>query len=169
MESIKVTNRWAAIITRGGVFILIWWVLSDGVPMSWMIGAPAVLLAVAASAALLPPQPFVWFEFVRFIPFFLVRSLLGGVDVAWRAFKPAMPIFPDIVEYSTWLPAGLPQVFLANTISLLPGTLSATLDRGIIRVHVLDRESDFRAEIEAVEQRVARLFGAYTGLSEGGK
>ena len=169
MTSVKVSNSWSTIISRGGLFSLIWWVLTNGAATSWWIGVPAVLLAVAASAALLPPGPFVWYEFLRFVPFFLMRSLLGGVDVAWRAFHPAKPIAPDLIEYLIRLPPGLPQVFMANTISLLPGTLSATLDRGVLKVHVLDSRSDFLAELETVEQRVARMFGIHLGLSGGGR
>ena len=169
MTSVKVRYSWSTVISRGGLFSLIWWVLTDGAAPSWWIGVPAVLLAVAASAALLPPGPFVWYELLRFVPFFVMRSLLGGADVAWRAFHPAMPIAPDLIEYPIRLPPGLPQVFMVNTISLLPGTLSAALDRGILKVHVLDSRSDFLAELETVEQRMARIFGISLALSGGGK
>lgn len=166
MVSVKVKNRWSTIISRGVLFTLIWWILTDGTLLSWWIGIPVVLMAIAASAALLPAQPLVWHEFLGFVPFFLMRSLRGGADVAWRAFHPSMPISPNLIEYRTQLPPGLPQVFMANTISLLPGTLSAELDRGVIKVHVLDGRSDFLAELKAVEQRVARLFGTSLELSE---
>ena len=89
--------------------------------------------------------------------------------MAWRAFHPAKPIAPDLIDYLIRLPPGLPQVFMANTISLLPGTLSATLDRGVLKVHVLDSRSDFLSELETVEQRVARMFGIHLGPSGGGK
>ncbi len=159
MTLIKVTTNGSTIVSRGGVFLLIWWVLADGVTSSWWIGVPAVLLAVTTSVMLLPPASMVWSGFLRFVPFFLMRSLLGGVDVAWRAFHPGMPIAPDLIEYSVRLPPGLSQVFMANTVNLLPGTLSAVLDRSILKVHVLDRRKDIQAELEAVEQSVARMFG----------
>jgi len=169
MMPVKVRISWSVIIVRASLFILIWWVLSHGAPLSWLIGIPAVIIAVIVSAVLLPAKPFVWHEFLLFVPFFLIRSLLGGADVAWRAFHPAMPIVPDLIEFSTKLPPGLPQVFMANTISLLPGTLSATLDRSVLKIHVLDSRSDFLAELEVVEQRVARVFGLSLQLSEGEK
>lgn len=155
-----VKKRWSTIISRGVLLIIIWFILTDGDSLSWWIGLPVVLLALSASLALLPPQPFIWLGFLSFVPFFLYRSLLGGVDVAWRAFHPSMPIFPDLIRYSTRLPYGLPQVFMANTISLLPGTLSAVLERGVIEVHVLDRRNDYLAEVRMVECRVAKIFGA---------
>ena len=169
MTSVKERISWSTIVSRGVLFSLIWWVLTDGAAPSWWIGVPAVLLAVAASVALLPPTPFVWYEFLRFVPFFLLRSLLGGADVAWRAFHPDLPIAPDLIEYPLRLPPGLPRVFMANTASLLPGTLSAALDRNVLKVHVLDSRKGVLTELEAVEQSVARMFGTSLKLSGGGE
>jgi len=128
MTLVKAKMSWSSVVLRGALFSLLWWILADGAGApSWWIGAPAVLLAVITSAALLPPVPFVWYEFLRFVPFFLMRSLLGGADVAWRALHPGMPIAPDLIAYPLRLPPGLPRVFMVNTVSLLPGTLSIEL------------------------------------------
>lgn len=167
MTSVKARTSWLAIASRGGQFALIWWILTDGVASSWWIGVPAVLLAVVTSAALLPATPFVWSEFLRFVPFFLMRSLLGGIDVAWRAFHPGLPIAPDLIEYPLQLPPGLPRVFMANTVSLLPGTLSAALDQNVLKVHVLDNQSSYQAELVALEQRVAAIFSTSLQLTAG--
>ncbi len=129
---------------------------------------PAVLLAVIASNLLIPPTRLSWVEFLRFAPFFFIRSLMGGADVAWRAFHPGLPIAPDLIEYPLRLPSGLPQVFMANTVSLLPGTLSAELDQSVLQVHLLDRRRDFVAELEAVEENVARVFGVSLNVAGGG-
>ncbi|MFW2373703.1 MAG: Na+/H+ antiporter subunit E [Gammaproteobacteria bacterium] len=154
---------------RGGLFLLIWWALTDGATNSWWIGVPAVLLALMSSAMLLPPIDFVWYQFLRFVPFFLMYSLRGGIDVAWRAFHPRMPIYPDLVEYPIRLPPGLPRVFLANTVNLLPGTLSAALEQNIMKIHVLDSRQNFLAELESVEQSVARIFGIPLNTPRGDK
>jgi len=103
------------------------------------------------------------------VPFFLVRSLLGGVDVAWRAFHPGMPIAPDLVEYPLQLPPGLARVFMADTVSLLPGTLSTEILQNCLKVHVLDGRKDVIPELEAVEQGVARIFGISSTVSGGNK
>jgi multicomponent Na+:H+ antiporter subunit E len=166
---VKATIGWSTILSRGVLFSLVWWTLTDGAAPSWWIGVPAVLLAAITSAALLPPARFVWYEFLRFAPSFLARSLLGGADVAWRAFHPDMPIAPDLIEYPLRLPPGLPRVFMANTVSLLPGTLSAELGTNCLKVHVLDRRRNFVSELEAVEQSVARMFGTSLEASGGGQ
>jgi multicomponent Na+:H+ antiporter subunit E len=165
---VNMKKSWWPIVSRGALFSLLWGILSQGAASSWWIGVPAVLLAVAVSAALLPPAPFVWSQFLRFMPFFFLRSLLGGADVAWRAFHPGMPIAPDLIEYRLRLPPGLPRALMASAVSLLPGTLSASLDQDLLKVHVLDRRSDFCAELNAVEQRVARVVGTSLKISQGG-
>lgn len=169
MILMKAKICWSTIVSRGVLFSLIWWSLADGVALSWWIGVPAVLLALIASAVLLPPAPFIWYEFVRFVPFFLLRSLLGGTDVAWRVFHPGMPIAPDLIAYPLRLPPGLTRVFMANTVSLLPGTLSAELSANCLTVHVLDGRKDFLSEFKAVEHRVARMFGISLKVFEGGE
>ncbi len=157
MKALKIKIHWPSIVSRGLLFSLIWWFLTDGAAASWWIGVPAVLLAATVSTVLVPPVPLAWFELLRFVLFFLTRSLLGGVDVARRAFQPNMPINPDLVEYSLQLPPGLPQVFMANIVSLLPGTLCASLHQNVLKVHVLDKQTDFLTELKTVEQHVARI------------
>lgn len=169
MASIKAKISWSTIVSRGVLFTLIWGILTDGAATSWWIGVPTVLLAVATSTALLPQTPFVWYEVLKFIPFFLRHSLIGGADVAWRSFHPDLPISPDLLKYLLRLPPGLPRVFMTNTVSLLPGTLSAVLDGSILIVHVLDSRRDVLAELEALEQRMARMFGISLSLSGGGQ
>lgn len=158
MRPKKQKISWLTVILRGLLFSFIWLILSEGAISSWWIGVPAVLLAVIASITI-PPSPIVWHEVPGFAFFFLMRSLVGGADVAWRALHPRMPIAPDLVEYPLRISPGLPQVFLANTVSLLPGTLSAELHQGVLTVHALDKEKDFIAELESAEQRVAKMFG----------
>lgn len=150
---------WSTILSRCLLFLLLWWALTDGDAQSWWLGIPAVVLALGASVALLPPVPLVWWELVKFTPCLLWRSLRGGVAVAWLAFHPRMPIDPALIDYPLRLPPGLPRVFLANTVSLLPGTLSVALDLGTLKVHVLDRRNDVFSELAALEQGVARMFG----------
>lgn len=160
---------WSTVASRGLLFSLVWWILTDGNVQSWWIGVPAVSFAVIASLALLPPVPLVWRGLLTFTPFFLWRSWQGGADVAWRAFHPGMPIFPAVIEYPLRLPPGLPQVILAYIVSLLPGTLSATLDGQALKIHVLDSREDFMTELRALEERVARMCGVSLATCHGGE
>lgn len=42
-------------------------------------------------------------------------------------------------------------VFMASTVNLLPGILSAALDWRVMKAHVLDRRKGFLAEFEVAE------------------
>jgi multicomponent Na+:H+ antiporter subunit E len=158
MKQMDQGTDWSTVVSRVLLFSLMWWALTDGTAGSWWIGAPAVAGAVIVSVTLVPPLGLVWREVMGFVPFFLWHSLKGGVDVARRAFDPRMPITPELIEYPLRLPPGLPRVILVNTVSLLPGTLSAELGGQVLRVHVLDSLGDFLAELEALEQRVGCMF-----------
>jgi multicomponent Na+:H+ antiporter subunit E len=158
MDSSKNDFPWSNVLTRGGLFLFIWWILAEGAARSWLIGIPAVMLALTASIMLVPPMHFRWMEFVKFLPFFFFNSLLGGVDVARRAFHPRLPIDPDLIHYHSHLPPGLPQVFMTLIVNLLPGTLGAELEEGLMKVHVLDKNKDYHEELRAIEQSVTRMF-----------
>lgn len=123
-----------------------------------MIGAPAILLAVVISIRLVPPTPMNVIQLLRFLPLFLLRSLLAAFDVARRTFALRLPIAPAEITYDMSLPAGAPQVVFMNTVSLLPGTLSAALDNGRLTVHVLDHGLDHAAELARLELTIARIF-----------
>ena len=146
-------------LVRVLLFALIWWILTDGAMGSWLLGAPMVLFSTLASLLLLPPFSWSLTGIVAFVPFFLWYSLRGGVDVAKRTFHPKLPIAPEILEYPMRLPPGLPQVCMANIVSLLPGTLSAESGADCLHVHVLDKRKDLLSELDRVEQRVAAIFG----------
>lgn len=160
MTSRKETKQLiVSLLTRGLFFSFIWWSLSGGAASSWWVGGSAVALALTTSIALLPPQRLNWYPLLRFIPFFLIRSLLGGVDVAWRAFHPRLPIDPLLIRYRLTLPVGLPQVVMVNSVSLLPGTLSVAIDQQLLQLHVLNRGRDYLAGLQQLEQRVGQIFG----------
>jgi len=156
-----------ALVLRIALFTVLWWLLTEGAAGAWGLGAPAILLAAAVSIALLPHTVFVWSELLRFVPFFLARSMQGGVDVAWRALHPALLITPTFVDYPLRLPPGLPRVVMINTISLLPGTLSVDVAENRLTMHVLDGRKSYLAEFKTVESRVARLFAISLQIAEG--
>ena len=158
MEITSIRTRWFNTFLRGGFLFLLWWVIADGAASSWWIGIPAVLLAITISTALVPQASIVWSEVPRFMLFFFVHSLLGGVDVARRVLQRNMSISPELYEYRMRLPSGLPQVMMANSVGLLPGTLSVELEKNVLSVHVLDKRTDFLAELETVESNIARMF-----------
>ncbi len=141
------------------LFSLVWFVLTGYDGAGWIIGFPAVLLAACLSL-LLSPSPGISISLVgacRFIPFFLRQSTLSGIDVMRRALSPRPVINPGLVSYSTFLPEGAARVFFVNTISLLPGTLSADLHDNRVTVHTIDRDQPIWANMQNLELHIAVL------------
>ncbi len=146
---------------RAALLALLWWVLTGGDAGSWLIGAPVIVGATVASLALLPAGGWRWSPagVLRFVPFFLWQSLVGSVDVALRALRPGLPLHPTLLDYELRLPEKPARVFMANTISLLPGTLSAELEGRRLRVHTLTQGPEVLENLRKLELRVSALFG----------
>lgn len=140
------------------MFTLLWWMLTDNA--GWGFGILAIAGATVGGLLFRPSHPVRWSPWGagRFLGYFLVKSLQGGIDVAWRAFHPALPLQPVWLEYPLRLPSGPARILFVNTISLLPGTLSGDLESDKVIVHVLTRDPGIIHELERLEQRVAHLY-----------
>jgi multicomponent Na+:H+ antiporter subunit E len=143
------------------LFAGLWWLLTAGDPASWIVGAPVVLTALVVSLWLQPAPilPFHPVGVARFLSFFLWRSLLGGVRVAILALNPRSKPHPAILTFSLRLSEESARILLANTLSLLPGTVSSALSDEVIRLHVLDAREPLaeERELRELETRIAHL------------
>ncbi len=143
-----------------GVLAGLWAVLTGGAVESWVIGAPAVLVAGALIFVFAPAPR--WriapLGALRFVLWFAAQSVRGAVDVARRALSWHLPIRPGCRTWRTALPAGAPRLVFANAITLLPGTLTAEIDGDRLVLHMLDTRADLDAEVGALEARIAALF-----------
>lgn len=150
-----------AVLWRSALFAVLWWALTDDRPDSWGVGSVSVLAAVLLSLYLLPPvSTYVSrIGLLRFLLFFIVQSLRGGAQVAGFALSPRMGLRPGFHEIDLRLPEGIGRVLLANTLSLLPGTLSVELQGNRLCLHVLDMRAPTETEVRAAETRLAHLLG----------
>src|SRR6056297_3610537 len=129
---------WTGLIRQAALFAALWLILTGADIGSLMVGAPAILLAALASVSDTGAQgtPIRVVLLLRFLPVFLLRSVVAAFDVARRTFAPGLAISPGMVDYRLSLPPGVSRVVFMNTVSLLPGTLSATLEGDRLTVHV---------------------------------
>lgn len=157
----RTTLRSSRIIERALVFTLIWAILVEGYPGSWTFGVGFVILATVTSLLLTPVHT--WhvrpIGMIRFAGFFVWHSVAGGVDVALRAIRPSMPISPALVSCPMRMADESARVLLADTVSLLPGTLSAGLSGDMLVIHVLDDRLPIVEDVRRVEERVADALG----------
>lgn len=152
----------AAFLWRGLISALLWWVLTEGNWATWGLGVLAVVLATSASLKLLPPKAggIRLSGLLAFFGFFVWNSVLGGAQVALLALRGRQALQPGVLDLSINLPPGAPRLLLVNTLGLMPGTVGMRLEDDRLRLHVLDERLPMLAAVRAVEQRIARIFGA---------
>lgn len=150
-------------VLRVASFVAVWLLLTEGdIATSWLIGVPTVILATMATYRIEPRhlRRVQLSGLLRFIPFFLVRSVVGGLDVALRALRPSRPLDPGFVEYRLRVAhESLAALFFVEIISLLPGTLCAELQPEAVVVHVVNRHGPVIEELTRLEVAVADIFG----------
>ncbi|MCS6835368.1 MAG: Na+/H+ antiporter subunit E [Anaerolineae bacterium] len=145
---------------RTASFALLWWTLNDGDNSAWVLGLAAVIVATALSIAVLPSSG--WrlnlTGALRFAAYFLRQALLSSVDVAARVFRPEIPLHPGLVRYPLRLDIPSARVLMANTASLLPGTLSVSLDEAELVVHALDTNAPVLSDLHHLERLIADMY-----------
>lgn len=106
-----------------------------------------------------------WYFFAYYLPIFLWECFKANLDVAYRVLHPRLPIYPGIVKVKTKLKTDTALTFLANSITLTPGTMSVDIDKdnGILYVHWIDVktkdvESATRIIVERFEKILRKVF-----------
>ncbi len=159
--------RSSRVVVRIAAFGGLWFVLTEGDTYAWWLGALVVAVATAASIVLWPRFGLRPVGLARFLPFFLKQSLLGGVDVARRALDPRLPLDPGFVDCPLRLPPGVARVALADTMSLVPGTVSVELRDHALRLHVIDQSLPAAQTLRRLEALLADVFGFEIPSSQG--
>ncbi|NCO24736.1 MAG: cation:proton antiporter [Candidatus Infernicultor aquiphilus] len=106
-----------------------------------------------------------WYFFAYYLPIFLWECFKANLDVAYRVLHPRLPINPGIVKVKVELKTDTALTFLANSITLTPGTMSVDIDKdnGILYIHWIDVktkdiESTTRIIVERFEKILKKIF-----------
>ncbi len=122
------------------------WCLLSWPPGPWQLaaGAAVSLLTAGVMGGMFITRPHMFahpgriLRFVfHYVPVFTWELVKANFDVAYRVLHPALPIKPGIVVMKTGLRSDTGLTFLANSITLTPGTLTVEVDRekGLLYVH----------------------------------
>ncbi len=96
-----------------------------------------------------------WFWFFLYIPVFTWEMAKANVDVAYRVLHPRMPIRPGIIKVKIRMRSEIGKAFLANSITLTPGTLTVDIKGQILYIHwIYVRTKD----VEAATQHIVKRF-----------
>jgi len=111
-------------------------------------------------------HPMRYFYFIFwYLPVFLWEVVKANIDVAYRVIHPKLPIKPGIVKITTALKSDTALTFLANSITLTPGTLSVDIDteKAVLYVHWIsvktkDTETATKIIVERFERILKKIF-----------
>ena len=136
-----------------------------------MLGAFVSLLVAALIGDMFVQRPHVlthpsrYFWFIYYIPFFLWECFKANIEVAYRVGHPDLPIHPGIVKVKTTLKSDTGLTFLANSITLTPGTMTVDIDKenGYLYIHWIEvknkeTEEATKIVIEKFERILKRIF-----------
>lgn len=154
-----------SIIKRTAVFGIVWLVLTGGSISALVYALPAVPAATALSFLLLEqgPRAVNMLRLASLLPGFVMRSVAGGVDVAWRAMHPRMPVRPGWITLRTQMTDDPARSLYGAETSLLPGTLSAGCDQLGLIIHCLYIDQYTEQRVQDGERRFARAFSQSGG------
>lgn len=128
-----------------GIWLLLTWSLK------WqevLVGVVVALLAELFLGDIFPVDavkvlsPVRFFWLVVYAVKFMGYVVKANFDVAYRVLNINMPIKPGIVKVRTKLKTDMARTFLANSITLTPGTLSVDLVDDHLYVHWINISSD---------------------------
>ena len=116
-------------------------------------------LVIQRPHLMLHPRRYIIFLF-HYVPVFLWEVLKANIDVAYRVAHPDLPIRPGIVRAKTSLRSDIALTFLANSITLTPGTMSVDIgkDNAVLYVHWIDvRSFDTEAATQIIVERFEKI------------
>jgi len=152
------------------VLMLLWLMLTCSYDSQQL--AAGLILSVALAAVLgsiyqQEPKrlfnPVRWFWFIVYVCYFIYYCIKANFDVAYRVLHPDVPIRPGIVKVRTALTTDIAKTFLANSITLTPGTLTVDIKDQDYYIHWINVTTDDPVEqtnviVRRFERILARIF-----------
>jgi multicomponent Na+:H+ antiporter subunit E len=137
------------ILVYGLAAMAIWLLLTWNI--NWpSVAAGAVLSLIAAivfggdlplePVRLLNPRR--WFWLLIYVPVFAYQCFKANLDVALRVLSPGLALKPGIVKIRTSLKSDLARAFLANSITLTPGTMTVEIEEDVLYIHWIDVKTE---------------------------
>lgn len=161
-----------------GLFLFAFWlVLSDHYDVkSWLMGAASCALVVAVSHDRpfrvggrdtdfgISLARFSLLRFVRYVLWLLKEVVEANLHVARVVVHPRLPIEPRMLRFRVGFRNKIPQVVLAHSITLTPGTVTIDLDDdGTYLVHALVPSSADAVVSGEMQRGIAAAFGEEDG------
>jgi multicomponent Na+:H+ antiporter subunit E len=146
------------------LFLFATWLLLSGhyTPLLLVLGAVStllvVLLAIRVDLIDRENQPVLLKPSVLFYWFWLAWEIIkSNLDVTRRILSPGLPISPRILTVRAGQKTELGRVTYANSITLIPGTVTMDVDEDIFTVHALTQAVATDLERGEMNRRVCNV------------
>ena len=148
--------------------LLAFWVLLSGrtTPLFLTMGVASALIVTRFGVPLLTevlgsPADTPKVDLLRlalYIGWLLTRVPPAAFDVALSILLPSRTPRPGVVHFTTGLHSPAARTLLANSITLVPGTMTLSVDGGEFVVHALSARAAEDLASAEVQRRIARIF-----------
>lgn len=151
---------------------IVWCLLDWSVDIAHLaVGALVSLLTTIVAGDLFVHRPhffmhgrrYLWFFY--YMLFFVWECFKANIEVAYLVIHPRLPIHPGIVKVKTALKSDTGLTFLANSITLTPGTMTVDIDKekGFLYIHWInitaqDIEETTRLIVTRFEKILKKIF-----------
>ena len=146
------------------IYFVLWLLLTWSFDVQGLIaGAVLAVLFSLVLAGLLPQRverlfsPVRWFWAIAHLLSLMLWIIVANFDVFYRVIHPNLPIRPGIVKVKTSLKTDEGKTFLANSITLTPGTLTIDVIDDWLYVHWINVHENLE-DTEAITRDIAGRF-----------
>lgn len=146
------------------IYFVLWLLLTWS--LDWqglVVGAVLATLFALILSGLLPKSverlfsPVRWFWAMAHLLSLMFWIIVANFDVLYRVVHPNLPIRPGIVKVKTTLKSDEGKAFLANSITLTPGTLTIDIIDDWLYVHWINVHENLE-DTEAITRDIAGRF-----------
>ncbi|MFT4823135.1 MAG: multicomponent Na+:H+ antiporter subunit E [Halioglobus sp.] len=143
-----------------GISTIFWILLTDAAPSSWIIGLPAVTLTVWIIHRFpLSEEPLKVHigPLLTFVPWFLLKSIRGGLEVSRLALSRPLALHPALFQHECTLANTRSRAVFAMCLNVLPGTTTVRINAQTIHIHSLTTVDTARLEVVELEEKISRM------------
>lgn len=146
------------------IYFVLWLLLTWSWDVQGLVaGAVLAILFALILSGLLPQRverlfsPVRWFWAITHLLSLMLWIIVANFDVLYRVVHPNLPIRPGIVKVKTTLKTDEAKTFLANSITLTPGTLTIDVIDDWLYVHWINVHENLE-DTEAITRDIAGRF-----------
>lgn len=137
-----------------------WVVLTDGATSSWVLGVPAISFIAWMIYTYPVSRDTLGIRYgalLSFLPWFVLKSVRGGVEISRLALSKPLSLAPKLFEYHCSLANPRTRALFAMCLNVMLGTTTVRIDDHCIVIHTITDAAETRADITELEKRISDM------------